>query len=78
MIKSVVINVLLILLHISNCNGEKEVCSPALVQPSPVQHQWAEDGLEVKIGNKLSFGLHNKVCIRFQRLPFPPATLPAE
>ena len=77
MIKSVVINVLLILLHISNCNGEKEVCSPALVQPSPVQHQWAEDGLEVKIGNKLSFYLHEKV-FRFQRWPFPPATLPAE
>ena len=54
MVKSVVINVLLLLLlPSSHCKGEKDICSPALVQPSPVQHQWAEDGLEVKIGNKL-------------------------
>merc|ERR1719209_932363 len=53
MIFNCVIALLLLLGDSSfHCNGEKsgqsaEVCSPALVQPSPVQHQWAEDGLEV-------------------------------
>ena len=26
---------------------DQEVCSPPIVEPSPVQHLWAEDGLEV-------------------------------
>ena len=46
-----VFNLLLLLVNSSLCTneGEKEVCSPALVDPSPVQHQWAEDGLEVRV-----------------------------
>ena len=44
----------LLLGHLFLCNAgdkpgqSKDVCSPALVDPSPIQHQWAEDGLEVK------------------------------
>ena len=62
MICNYLITLLLLLGYSSfHCNGEKDVCSPALVQPSPVQHQWAEDGLEVSIlqeigDNRESFG----------------------
>ena len=51
MIYNHVVSLLLLLVNSSICadEGEKEVCSPALVDPSPVQHQWAEDGLEVRI-----------------------------
>jgi len=48
MICNYIINLLLLLANFSLCtDGEKDVCSPALVDPSPVQHQWAEDGIEV-------------------------------
>ena len=50
MIFNHVFTLLFLLVNSSLCNdGEKEVCSPALVEPSPVQHQWAEDGLEVGV-----------------------------
>ena len=54
----------LLLGHLFPCNaGEKpgqskDVCSPALVDPSPIQHQWAEDGLEVRILEN-SLGIKN-------------------
>ena len=49
----------LLLGHLFLCNASekpgqsKDVCSPALVDPSPVQHQWAEDGLEARILEKV-------------------------
>ena len=61
----------LLLGHLFPCNaGEKpgqskDVCSPALVDPSPIQHQWAEDGLEVRI-LKSSLGIKFIQSITFQ------------
>ena len=86
MIFNHVFTLLLLLVNSSLCTdeGEKEVCSPALVEPSPVQHQWAEDGLEVGVlqavldyRQQTLFGLLDK-DFRFLHFPFPPATHPAK